>query len=86
MLPAMGEALRKRRHGIRRSSGQSWYADETYLKIHGRWCYLYRAIDRDVNLIDTMLSATRDMRAAQSFFRSATHPRIMRRSFVGEQG
>jgi putative transposase len=40
LLPAMGEALRKRRHGTGRSSGQSWYADETYLKVHGRWCYL----------------------------------------------
>src|SRR5580704_7813254 len=50
LLPVMGEALRKRRHGIGRSSGQSWYADETYLKVHGRWCYLYRAIDRDGNL------------------------------------
>jgi transposase-like protein len=67
----MGEALRKRRHGRGRHSGQSWYVDETYLKVHGRWCYLYRAIDRDGNLIDTMLSATRDMRAAQRFFRSA---------------
>ena len=39
--------------------------------MHGRWCYLYRAIDRDGNLIDTMLSATRDMTAAKRFFRSA---------------
>ncbi len=38
----MGEALRKRRHGTGRSSGQSWYVDETYLKVQGRWCYLYR--------------------------------------------
>ena len=30
-----------------------------YLKVHGRWCYLYRAIDRDGNLIDTMLSVIR---------------------------
>ena len=67
----MGEALRKRRHGRGRGSGQSWYVDETYLKVHGHWCYLYRAIDRDGNLIDTMLSTTRDMRAAQRFFRSA---------------
>ena len=64
LLSVMGEALRKRRHGTGRSSGQSWYADETYLKVHGRWCYLYRAIDRDGNLIDTMLSPTRDMKAA----------------------
>src|SRR5882724_7329211 len=71
LLPVMGEALRKRRYGIGRISGQSWYADETYLKVQGRWCYLYRAIDRDGNLIDTMLSATRDMKAARRFFRSA---------------
>jgi putative transposase len=68
LLLVMGEALRKRRHGIGRSSGQSWYADETYLKVHGR---LYRAIDRDGHLIDTMLSATRDVKAARRFFRSA---------------
>ena len=55
LLPVMGEALRKRRHGTGRRSGQSWYVDETYLKVHGRWCYLYRAIDRDGNLIDTDL-------------------------------
>ena len=71
LLPVMGEALRKRRHRTGRSSGRSWYVDETYLKVHGRWCYLYRAIDRDGNLIDTMLSATRDMSAARRFFRSA---------------
>jgi putative transposase len=45
--------------------------DETYLKVQGRWCHLYRAIDRDGNLIDTMLSATCDVKAAQRFFRSA---------------
>ena len=71
LLPVMGEALRKRRHGTGRKSGQSWYTDETYLKIQGRWCYLYQAIDRDENLIDTMLSATRDMKVAQRFFRCA---------------
>ena len=34
----MGEALRRRRHRARRRSGESWYADETYLKVHGHWC------------------------------------------------
>ena len=67
----MGDELRKRRHGTRRSSGTSWYVDETYLKVSGCWCYLYRAIDRDGNLIDAMLSEHRDMKAAKAFFRSA---------------
>jgi putative transposase len=62
---------RKRRHGTGRSSGQSWHADEACLKVQGRSGYLYRAIDRDGNLIDTTLSPTRDMKAAQRFFRSA---------------
>jgi hypothetical protein len=44
--PVMGDVLRKRRHGRGHHSGQSWYTDETYLKVQGRWCYLYRAIDR----------------------------------------
>jgi transposase-like protein len=39
--------------------------------INGTWCYLYRAIDRDGNLIDSMLSETRDMDAAKRFFRQA---------------
>src|SRR3954453_20833236 len=42
-----------------------------YLKVRGRWCYLYRAIDRNGDLIDTMLSEHRDMTAAKAFFRSA---------------
>jgi len=42
--------------------------DETYLKVKGRWCYLYRAIDHDGNLVDSLLSATRDMTAAQLSF------------------
>jgi len=42
--------------------------DETYVKVEGRWCYLYRAIDSDGNLVETMLSKTRDMEAAKRFF------------------
>ncbi len=71
LLPVMGDALRKHRHGTRRGSGVSWHVDETYLKVRGCWCYLYRAIDRDGNLIDALLSERRDMQAAKAFFRSA---------------
>ena len=52
LLPIMGEELRKRRHGKRGSSGASWYVDETYLEVRGKWAYLYRATDRDGNLIE----------------------------------
>lgn len=40
-------------------------------KVDGRWCYLYRAIDVDGNLVDSMLSGTRDMEAAKRFFARA---------------
>ncbi len=49
----------------------SWYVEETYLTVRGRWCSLYRAADRDGNRIDAMLSAHRDMKAAKAFFRLA---------------
>jgi putative transposase len=68
LAPLLSDTLRKRRHG---AVGQSWYVDETYIKVHGQWCYLYRAIDRDGHLVDVRLSDTRDLAAAEAFFRSA---------------
>jgi transposase-like protein len=47
----------------------SWYIDETYVKVRGRWCYLYRAIDGDGQFIDSMLSEKRDKHAARRFLR-----------------
>src|SRR4051794_30317939 len=64
----LADQIRRKRKG---KVGRRWYVDETYLKVKGKWCYLYRAIDRDGNLVDSMLSATRDMTAAQRLFRSA---------------
>ncbi len=71
LAPVLAGELRRRRHGRGGSRGRHWHVDETYLKVRGRWCYLYRAIDRDGDLVDTMLSEHRDMAAAQAFFRSA---------------
>src|SRR4051812_11593987 len=68
LTPALAEELRRRRRG---KVGRSWYVDETYLKVQGRWCYLYRAIDRSGALVDVMFSERRDMAAAKAFFRSA---------------
>ena len=65
-VAVMGEALRKR---ATRHWTQLW-SELVHRRKH-RWCYLYRAIDRDGNLIDTMLSRTRDMKAARRFFPSA---------------
>jgi putative transposase len=52
-------------------TGTSWYVDETYMKVQGKWCYLYWAIDRDGNLVDSRLSEKRNMEAAKQFFKQA---------------
>ena len=33
----------------------SWRMDETYVKVAGQWAYLYRALDKNGDLIDFML-------------------------------
>jgi putative transposase len=65
--PVVSERLRTRR---RSRGGRSWYLDETYVKVSGHWCYLYRAIDKDGNLLDSMLSERRNRTAARRFLRS----------------
>lgn len=66
--PLIADQLRLKRQG---QAGRSWYVDETYIKVQGKWCYLYRAIDHDGNLVDSMLSEKRNMEAAQRFFKQA---------------
>jgi putative transposase len=66
--PFIADQLRVKRRG---QAGPSWHVDETYIKVQGKWCYLYRAIDRDGNLIDSMVSEKRDMDAAKRFFQQA---------------
>ena len=64
----LGLKLRARRKG---KNGKKWNADATYIKIEGRWCYFYRAIDKDGNLVDVYLSDVRNQAAAEAFFRQA---------------
>ena len=59
--PLVANRLRAKRRG---RAGVSWYIDETDVKVAGRWCDLYRAIDREGALIDSMLSVHRDKHAA----------------------
>jgi putative transposase len=59
------------RKGNKRLIGRSWRADETYIKIRGQWRYLYRAVDRDGQTIDFLLTVHRDKKAALRFFKKA---------------
>jgi len=54
-----------------RSVGGSWRCDETYIKVKGRWLYLYRAVDKAGKTVDFYLSHNRDVAAARAFLRKA---------------
>jgi hypothetical protein len=45
-------------------SARSWQCDETYIKVKGRWTYLYRAVDKQGRTVDFLLSERRDVAAA----------------------
>ncbi len=72
------ELSRRCRPELRRTNG-SWRVDETYLRVAGKWTYLYRAVDSAGDTIDFLLSAKHDAGAAKCFFqralRSPHHPR-----------
>jgi transposase-like protein len=58
-------------HPCRHISGDRWFIDETYVKVSGRWVYLYRAIDQFGQVIDVLVSEKRDLAATRRFFTRA---------------
>ena len=52
-------------------SGGRWFVDETCVKVAGRWRYVYRAIDQFGQVIDMVVSAHQDAKAAGRFFEQA---------------
>ena len=65
--PILNQRLRRK---LRRPN-RSWRVDETYVKVAGRWTYLYRAVDSAGETIEFMLSPKRDLIAAKLFLRLA---------------
>ena len=65
--PLLADAARPCRHVV----GDRWFVDETYVKVAGRWRYVYRAVDQYGQIIDVYVSAKRDIRAARWFFTKA---------------
>ena len=70
-IQAYAEELEKRIRPHLRMSNGSWRVDETYVRVKGRWIYLYRAVDSRGQTIDFLLAARRDTAAAKRFFRKA---------------
>jgi IS6 family transposase len=65
--PEFIDAARVSRHAV----GDRWFVDETYVKVAGRWTYLYRAVDQRGQVIDLLASTHRDAQAAPGFFTRA---------------
>jgi transposase-like protein len=65
--PEMERRLRSRL----RPTNDSWRVDETYIRVKGKWVYLYRAVDSTGATIDFLLSAKRDAAAAERFLAKA---------------
>ena len=65
--PLLLEKFKKRKKPV----GRSWRMDETYILVKGEWNYLYRALDKEGQTVDFMLSKNRDKKAATAFFRKS---------------
>jgi transposase-like protein len=65
--PLLAEAARPCRHAV----GSRWWVDETYVKVAGRWRYVYRAVDQSRQVVEVFVSPRRDARAARRFFERA---------------
>jgi putative transposase len=65
--PAVEKQFRRRQRPV----GRSWRMDETYVRVKGQWKYLYRALDKDGQTVDFLLTPTRDRDAAEAFLRKA---------------
>jgi putative transposase len=61
--PLIEAGLKKRRTMV----GKSWRMDETYIKVKGEWMYLYRAVDKEGNTVDFLLTRRRSKLAAHKF-------------------
>ena len=67
ILPVMAAVFRRRKRPV----GSSWRMDETYIKVAGKWKYLYRAVDRTGDTVDFLLTAKRDKAAARRLLERA---------------
>ena len=65
--PLLADGARPCRHRV----GDRWQVDETYVKVAGRWRYVYRAIAQFGQVIDIFVCARRDANAARRFFEQA---------------
>jgi len=69
--PLMATEWRRRAPRV----GRCWWVDETYVRVHGQWSYLYRAVDEHGQVVDILLREHRDLASAEAFFEQAIRRR-----------
>ncbi|WP_343316123.1 IS6 family transposase [Brucella sp. BE17] len=81
--PKLLERFNRRKGPVTRK----WNLDETYIKVHGEWLSLYRAIDSNGDTVEFYFSKDRDLTAAKRFLRKALarHGRPERITIDGSQ-
>jgi transposase-like protein len=65
--PELLERFNRRKRAVSRK----WHLDETYIKVRGRWMYLYRAIDSNGDTVEFWFSERRNLAAAKRFLSKA---------------
>jgi putative transposase len=79
--------LEQQSRKFKRHVHRSWRMDETYIKIKGKWRYLYRAVDKYGSTVEFMMSKERDGTAAKAFFRKVfRHNRMPYRVNIDKSG
>ena len=71
--PPLGQRFRKHKKPAQRK----WMMDETYIKVKGRWVYLYRAVDKCGNTIDFLLRVKRDEQPTKDFFEESDKIKLL---------
>ena len=69
--PALPAGVREALAALRSTRWRIVEDGRDYVKVHGQWLYLYRAVDKAGQTVDFFLSRNRDVNAAKSFLRSA---------------
>src|SRR3712207_5581878 len=63
--------LLERFNARKRAATGKWHIDETYIKVRGRWMYLYRAIDNNGDTVEFWFSEQRNLTPAKQFLHKA---------------
>lgn len=63
-----GSEIEKKMRKHRKTTNDSWRVDKTYIKVKGKWMYLYRAVDSNGDTVDFILCVKRGAKTAKYFF------------------